>query len=76
MPSRLAQLAARLDALSRGSFAAEALPRIGRWGAELAVALPPGLVASMGLRDGDAVEFSAVDATTFAVAVRRPPAGG
>jgi hypothetical protein len=56
MSSRIARLAARLDALSRTRSPEEEEPRIVRAGFGLAVALPATVVEALALREGDRVE--------------------
>jgi hypothetical protein len=56
MSSRIAQLAARLDALSR-SEPEEEVPRIVRAGFGLAIPLPAAVIQALALREGDRIEL-------------------
>lgn len=56
MPSRLAQLAGRLDALYRSQTPAGSGMRVERWANCYAVRLTPEIIATLGLREGDEIE--------------------
>ena len=61
MSSRLAQLAARLDALSRTGAPEEDSLRVVRWGFGLAIPLPPAVVEALALREGERIEVRVPD---------------
>jgi hypothetical protein len=73
MSSRLAQLAARLDALSRtrSHERDEERLRVARWGFGLAVPLPPAVVEALALREGDPIEVRVPDQPPFQIIVTR-----
>jgi hypothetical protein len=72
MSTRLAQLAARLDALSRTRLPESDLQRITRWGNDLAIPLPKAVVAALGLREGDAIRVQASPPDMLTVAREVP----
>jgi hypothetical protein len=57
MPSRLAQLAGRLDALYRSHEPVGSGMRVERWANCYAVRLTPEVIAALGLREGDEIEI-------------------
>ncbi len=57
MPSRLAQLAGRLDALYRSHAPAGGGMRVERWANCYAVRLTPEVIAALGLHEGDEIEI-------------------
>jgi hypothetical protein len=71
MSSRLAQLAARLDAMSRAGSRGDEHLRVARWGFGLAVPLPPEVVAALALREGDPIEVRVPDQLPFRIIVTR-----
>ncbi len=60
MPSRLAKLAGRLDALYRNHSPAGGGMRVERWANCYAVRLTPEVIAALGLREGDEIEVRPV----------------
>jgi hypothetical protein len=60
MPSRLAQLAGRLDALYRSHTPVGGGMRVERWANCYAVRLTPEVIAALGLREGDEIEVRPV----------------
>jgi hypothetical protein len=75
MSSRLARLAARLDALSRTNPADDVRLRVARWGFGLAIPLPPEVVEALALREGDPIEVRVPDHPPFQIIVTRAEAG-
>jgi hypothetical protein len=71
MSSRLAQLAARLDALSRAGAPVDDSLRVVRWGFGLAVPLPPAVIEALGLREGEQIEVRAADPHSLQIIVTR-----
>jgi len=71
MSSRLAQLAARLDALSRTDNPEEQRLRVARSGFGLAVPLPSAVVEALALREGDPIEVRVPDQAPFQIIVTR-----
>jgi hypothetical protein len=71
MSSRLAQLAARLDALSRAVSPEEERLRVARWGFGLAIPLPQAVVEALALREGDPIEVRVPDQPPFQIIVTR-----
>lgn len=69
MNTRLARLAARLDALSNSPAAGCDAQRISRSGEDLAITLPRELVIALGLREGDPIHVQASAANTLTVAI-------
>jgi hypothetical protein len=74
MNSRIARLAARLDALSRTDPEEEA-PRIVRAGFGLAIPLPPAVVKALALREGDRIELQVPDQGALIIVSCQDPAG-
>ncbi len=72
MSTRLAQLAARLDALSRTGIPDGDVQRITRWGNDLAIPLPPAVVAALEIREGDAIRVLASATGTLTIALGNP----
>ncbi|MEJ0098632.1 MAG: hypothetical protein WDO12_02330 [Pseudomonadota bacterium] len=70
MSSRLAQLAARLDALSRNHGPVDNSLRIARWGYGLAIPLPEAVVEALALREGDVIEVRMPDQRSLNITVR------
>jgi hypothetical protein len=60
MPSRLAQLAGRLDALYRSHAPVGGGLRVERWANCYAVRLTPEVIQALGLREGDEIEIRPV----------------
>lgn len=75
MSSRLAQLAARLDALSRMRPPEEEPLRIVRAGFGLAVPLPAAMACSLAVQEGDQVEVRVVDDRVLQIMVNRQEPG-
>jgi hypothetical protein len=71
MSTRLAQLAARLDALSRGRSVDDERLRLARWGFGLAIPLPPEVCQALALREGDPIEVRVPDQPPFQIIVTR-----
>lgn len=72
MSSRLAQLAARLDALSRtGPVEEERRLRVARSGFGLAIPLPAGVAAALALQEGDLIEVRVPDQPPLQIIVTR-----
>lgn len=57
MPSRLAQLAGRLDALYRSHAPVGGSLRVERWANCYAIRLTPEVIQALGLREGDEIEI-------------------
>jgi hypothetical protein len=70
MSSRLAQLAARLDALSRNHGPVDNSLRIARWGYGLAIPLPEAVVEALALHEGDVIEVRMPDQRSLSITVR------
>jgi hypothetical protein len=71
MSTRLARLAARLDALSRMPADEPGICRIEKLGGTLAIPLPDPVVAALGLNEGDELSFAGVDAGALTIAFNR-----
>lgn len=71
MSTRLARLAARLDALSREPVAPREICRLIRRDGALAIPLPDPVVAALGLREGEELDFAGLDATALTIAFNR-----
>ena len=72
MSSRLAQLAARLDALSRAGTAEEEMRlRVARSGFGLAIPLPATVAAALALQEGDLIEVRVPDQPPLQIIVTR-----
>lgn len=75
MSSRLAQLAARLDALSRaGSPEEERRLRVARSGFGLAIPLPAAVAEALALQEGDPVEVRVPDQPPLQIIVTKAQA--
>jgi hypothetical protein len=74
MSSRIAQLAARLDALSR-SEPEEEVPRIVRAGLGLAIPLPATVIKALALREGDRIELRVPEQGALIIVSCQDPAG-
>jgi hypothetical protein len=74
MSSRIAQLAARLDALSR-SEPEEEVPRIVRAGLGLAIPLPATVIKALALREGDRIELRVPEQGALIIVSCKDPAG-
>ena len=72
MSTRIAKLAARLDALSRGSPPAVDDLLIVRRGEELVIPLPPGVVTALALRPGDRIAFQIPAQRSLTVEIHSP----
>jgi hypothetical protein len=75
MSSRIAQLAARLDALSRTRNPDEEVPRIVRAGFGLAIALPAAVIEALALHEGDRIELQVPEQGALLIVSRLDPAG-
>ena len=78
MSSRIARLAARLDALSRTGLPASEDLQITLCGDQLAILLPPGVAAALDLRAGDRIALHvpgqrALDVEILRSAARQAP---
>jgi hypothetical protein len=76
MSTRLARLAARLDALARAPADEPGICRIVQRDGSLAIPLPDPVVAALGLREGDELAFAGLDAGALTIAFsrrQRPP---
>ncbi len=71
MNSRLAQLAARLDALSRNHGPVDNSLRVARWGYGLAIPLPEAVVDALALREGDVIEVRVPDPHSLNIVIRK-----
>lgn len=75
MSSRLAQLAARLDALFRaGSPEEQRRLRVARSGFGLAIPLPAAVAEALALQEGDAIEVRVQDQHPLQIIVTRAQA--
>ncbi len=75
MSSRIAQLAARLDALSRTRTPEEEVPRIVRAGFGLAIPLPAAVIEALALREGDRIELRVPEHGALIIVSCREPTG-
>jgi len=73
--TRLARLAARLEALSAAAAPAGNSLLVARWGQDLAIPLPAVVVHALGLKEGDAFDIRTLDSGTLTIAVCRQVGG-
>lgn len=73
MSSRIAQLAARLDALSRTRSPEEEVPRVVRAGFGLAISLPAAVIDALVLREGERVELRVPEQGALLIVSRPDP---
>jgi hypothetical protein len=71
MSTRLARLAARLEALSGSAALAGNSLQVSRRGNDLAIPLPAVVVQALGLREGDVFDIRALDSGTLTIVVCR-----
>jgi hypothetical protein len=71
MSTRLARLAARLDALARMPVEEPGICRIVKRDGSLAIPLPDPVVAALGLNEGDELSFAGLDASALTIAFNR-----
>jgi hypothetical protein len=71
MSSRIARLAARLDALSRPGLPAADDLQVTDWGDDLVILLPAEVVAALDLRAGDRIALSVPTQRSFNIEILR-----
>jgi hypothetical protein len=75
MSSRIAQLAARLDALSRTRSPEEEVSRVVRAGFGLAISLPAAVIDALALQEGERIELRVPKQGALLIVSRPDPTG-